>query len=289
LNAADRQWFLDRGPSDLVSKITAPTLFEQGTVDTLFTLDEAVTNFNLLRAEGVPTAMLWMCSGHGVCFTEPGDQKRPGEAAIAWFDRYVKGDTKVEVGPLFEYVDQNGVTFTADEYPPAASTPITSSGAGELELSAGGGAGPATATGKLGGLGSLVLPFTPARADNAVNVAIEINTAANLVGAPEIALTYNGTSPSGPRPTRVFAQLVDEATGLVLGNQITPIAVILDGASHTTTVPLEMVAFTAKPPTLLTLQLVATTPAYAEPRLGGTVTFENVNITVPTVTGVTAK
>ena len=82
LNAADLQWFLDRGPGDLVSKITAPTLFEQGTVDTLFTLDEAVTNFDLLRAKGVPTAMLWMCSGDGVCFTDPGDTKRPGEAAI---------------------------------------------------------------------------------------------------------------------------------------------------------------------------------------------------------------
>lgn len=289
LTDEDTRWFIDRGPGDLVSKITAPTLFEQGTVDTLFTLDEAVTNFNILRAKGVPTAMLWMCSGHGVCFTEPGDQQRPGQAAIAWFDRYVKGDTEVEVGPLFEYVDQNGASFTSDEFPPRASTPIIATGAGDLTLKAGGGAGPASATGRLRGLGSAVLPFTPARADNAVNVPIEINTAANLVGAPEVTLTYTGTSPPGPRPTRVFAQLVDEATRFVLGNQITPIALILDGVSHTTTVPLEMVAFTAKPPSLLTLQLVATTPAYAEPRLGGTVTFESVNITVPTVSGVTEK
>ena len=45
----------------------------------------------------------------------------------------------------------------------------------------------------------------------------------------------------------------------------------------------------AKAGELLTLQLVATTPAYAEPRLGGNITFDAVNITLPTVTGVTAK
>ena len=74
----------------------------------------------------------------------------------------------------------------------------------------------------------------------------------------------------------MFAQLVDDATGLVLGNQITPIEVTLDGKAHTTTVPLEMVAFTAKPGAKLTLQLVATTAAYAQPRLGGNVDFDSV-------------
>ena len=62
----------------------------------------------------------------------------------------------------------------------------------------------------------------------------------------------------------MFAQLVDDSTGIVLGNQITPIEVTLDGKAHTTTVPLEMVAFTAKPGAHLTLQLVATTAAYAQ-------------------------
>jgi len=289
LSAADRQWFLDRGPADLVGKITAPTLFEQGTVDTLFTLDEAVSNFNILKANGVPTAMLWMCSGHGVCLTDPGDTKRPGDAAIAWVDRYVKDDRTVHIGPAFEYVDQSGASFSADQFPPPASTPITATGAGTLTLKAGGGAGPAHSNGKLGGLGAAVFPITPGRADNAVNVPIPIDATANLVGAPRVTLDYKGTSPAGPAPTRVFAQLVDEASGLVLGNQITPIDVTLDGASHTTMVPIEMVAYTAKSGALLTLQLVATTTAYARPRLGGTINFASVKIEIPTVTGVTKK
>jgi len=42
-----------------VKQINAPTLFVQGTVDTLFTLDEAVENYRILRSRGVPTAMIW--------------------------------------------------------------------------------------------------------------------------------------------------------------------------------------------------------------------------------------
>jgi ABC-2 type transport system ATP-binding protein len=287
-SAADAKWFLDRGPGDLVNKITAPTLFEQGTIDTLFSLDEAVTNYNALKANGVPTAMLWMCSGHGVCLTNPGDQKLAGQDTIAWLDRYVKNDTKAKPVVPFEYVDQSGTEFTAPGYPLPASTPITADGKGSLTLIDGGGAGPAKSTGNAGALGGIALPITPGKATHAVNVPVPLKAAANIVGAPTLTLRYSGTAPSGPRPTRVFAQLVDDATGVVLGNQITPIDVTLDGKAHDTTVPLEMVAFTAKPGAQLTLQIVVTTVAYAQPRLGGSISFNSVHISLPTVTGVTA-
>ena len=287
ISAADQRWFVDRGPGDLVRKITAPTLFEQGTIDTLFPLEEAVTNFRILRTAGVPTAMFWMCSGHGVCLTKAGDQKRPGAAAIAWLNRYVKGDTKVTLGPRFEYVDQNGVDYTADDFPPRAAAPVTASGRGALTLVAGDGSGPAHATGDTGVLGGVALAITPAKASHAANVPITIASAANVVGAPQLTLRYSGSSPAGVRPTRVFAQLVDDATGVVLGNQVTPIGVVLDGQEHTTTVPLEMVAFTAVPGARLTLQLVATTVSYAPPRLGGSIDFRAVQVELPTVTGVT--
>jgi ABC-2 type transport system ATP-binding protein len=287
LSAEDVKWFLDRGPGDLVRNITAPTLLEQGTIDTLFALNEAAINFGILQAQHVPTAMLWMCSGHGVCLTNPGDQKLPGQAALAWLDRYVKKDTGAKVGPRFEYVDQNGVERTADEFPPPAAAPIAADGAGTLTLVAGGGAGPAHATGDTGPVGGIALAITPAKAAHALNVAINPASAANVLGAPTLTLAYSGTSPAGARPTRVFAQLVDDRSGVVLGNQITPIAVTLDGHEHTTTVPLEMVAYTARPGQKITLQIVATTTAYAEPRLGGTVDFSSVKIELPTVTGVT--
>jgi ABC-2 type transport system ATP-binding protein len=284
---ADRDWFLSRGPGDDVGKITAPTLFEQGTIDTLFSLDEAVTNSTILRDKGVPTAMLWMCSGHGVCLTKPGDQQLPGTAAIAWLDRYVKDDPSVRVGPVLRYVDQQGGEHAASEYPPPASAPITAHGRGTLTLTADGGSGPAVATGDAGALGAIALPITPGKAAHAVNVPIPV-TAANVLGAPGLTLRYRGTSPAGDRPTRVFAQLVDDATGIVVGNQITPIQVTLDGKEHFTKTPLEMVVFAAKPGAHLTLQLVATTVAYAQPQLGGTIDFEAIDVSLPTVTGVTA-
>jgi ABC-2 type transport system ATP-binding protein len=133
-------------------------------------------------------------------------------------------------------------------------------------------------------------PITPARAANAVDVAVSVrDRSAVVVGAPQLRLTYQGTTPTGPRPTRVFAQLVDETTGLVLGNQVTPIAVTLDGRSHTTTVPLEIVAFTATPSSRLELQLVATTVAYAQPQLGGSVDFTRIHVALPVASGVAAQ
>jgi ABC-2 type transport system ATP-binding protein len=271
ISPADKQWFIDRGPGDLVNRITAPTLIEQGTIDTLFTLDEGATNYGILHGNGVPTAMVWMCSGHGVCLTNPGNQALPGTAALAWLNRYVKGDANAKLGAPFQYVDQNGNEFTADEYPPPASTPVTASGNGGNE----------------GALGTISLPITPAKATHAVNVPITVTKAAYIVGAPKLTLFYDGSSPAGAAPTRVFAQLVDDSTGLVLGNQITPIPVTLDGTAHTATIPLEMVAFTAQPGAHLTLQIVATTVAYTQPRLSGSISFHDVKIELPTVTGVT--
>ena len=287
ISPADKQWFIDRGPGNLVSKITAPTLIEQGTIDTLFTLDEGATNYGILHGNGVPVAMVWMCSGHGVCLTNPGNQALPGTAALAWLNRYVKGDTNAQLGAPFQYVDQNGNEFSADEYPPPASTPVTATGTGSLTLKADGGSGPAHATGNEGALGTISLPITPAKATNAVNVPITVTKAAKIVGAPKLTIFYDGSSPAGAAPTRVFAQLVDDSTGLVLGNQITPIPVTLDGKAHTATIPLEMVAFTAKPGSHLTLQVVATTVAYTQPRFGGSISFHDVKIELPTVTGVT--
>jgi ABC-2 type transport system ATP-binding protein len=107
-----------------------------------------------------------------------------------------------------------------------------------------------------------------------------------VVGAPRLTLTYHGTVPAGTRPTRVFAQLVDPTTGLVLGNQITPIDVILDGRTHTTSLPLEMVAFTGRAHTAVDLQLVATTVAYAQPRLGGLVHFGTIAVSLPVASGI---
>ena len=289
LSDEDRQWFLDRGPGELVEQITVPTLIIQGTVDTLFTLDEGVTNYLILEGNDVPVAMLWYCDGHGVCLTDPGDPQRVSDAAIAWLDRYVKGDNDAEVVAGFDVIDQHGVRYSAERYTEADGERLTATGSGSLDLVAGGGAGPvAIPPDNQALLSGLVQSITPAPAVNAVDVELVVEGGPYLVvGAPEVTIEYRGTAGTGDRPQRIFAQLVDESTGLVIGNQITPIPVELDGETHTITVPLEMVAFSAEPGTTITLQLVATTVAYAEPQLGGSIEFDRIELSLPVATGLT--
>ncbi len=289
ISAADQAWFASRGPGDLVNKINIPTLFVQGTVDTLFTLDEAVSNYTILKARNVPTAMIWYCGGHGVCLTRGGDMRLTGTATIAWLARYVKGDTSAQLGPAFATVDQNGAEIVADTYPPTSGRAVCARGAGDLALAPTKFApAPPVAGAPTAELGSIASGITPARATNGVDVTVSFATGALVLGAPKLTITYSGTAPTGVRPTRVFAQLVDPATGLVLGNQITPIPVELDGKLHTTSIPLEMVVFSATRGATLTLQLTTSTAAYAQPRLGGRVKFTTIDVSLPTATGMRA-
>ena len=147
---------------------------------------------------------------------------------------------------------------------------------------ASGGSGPARTTGSSDPLASVAGAITPARATHSLDLDVPVGSKpVVVVGAPSLQLTYSGTTPAGGVPTRIFAQIVDDTSGLVLGNQVTPIAVTLDGAQHTATVPLEIVAYAGKPGDRLTLQLVATTVAYATPRLGGTITFSGIGSRFP--------
>ncbi len=284
ITPAQRAWFAERGPGSLVARVDVPTLIVQGTVDTLFTLQEGVDNYQVLRQHHIPTSMLWFCGGHGACLTPAGNQQLPVSATIAWLNRYVKRDATVDAGAGFRFVDQNGVGHSGTSYPLPEGPPLNAVGNGTLMLTATGGSGPLPSPPPAAQvIGSLVAPITPAPAANAVDVPVTLGTRSALVlGAPDLRVTYHGTSPPGVRPTRVFAQLVDESTGLVLGNQITPVQVTLDGKIHSTVVPLEMVVFAARPGARLELQLVATTVAYAQPQLGGSVDFTEVHLSLPT-------
>ena len=74
----------------------------QGTVDTLFTLDQADVVARQLIQAGTTTKVIWYCGGHGACLT--GDPRGDVvlDRTLDWLDRYVKNDTASEVGPQFE-------------------------------------------------------------------------------------------------------------------------------------------------------------------------------------------
>jgi hypothetical protein len=114
-----------------------------------------------------------------------------------------------------------------------------------------------------------------------VNVPFRVPAAANILGAPSLTLTYHGLADRVP--ARVLAQIVDDATGKVLGNQLTPIPLALDGQSRTIRVPLEIVTATARRHARFTLQLVAQSSLYNTHPAGGTVAFSRIGLTLPTV------
>jgi ABC-2 type transport system ATP-binding protein len=232
--------------------------------------------------------MAWFCGGHGVCLTNPGSAIEVGPLSLAWMQHYVARDSSAHVLKGFAFVDQDGTSYAAPGYPLPAGAPVVATGSGTLALQAAGGSGPpvVAANAKAANVvDSVALPVTPGPAKNAVNITVPTTRASMLVGPPMLSMTYSGTVAPGARPTRVFAQLVDPATQIVVNNQITPIPVTLDGKSHSVTIPLESIGYTAKAGTSLELQLVATTVAYITPRLGGTIDFKRVKVEVPTAKG----
>jgi ABC-2 type transport system ATP-binding protein len=263
LSAEDRAWFKSRGPGALVRRIKAPTLIIQGTPDTLFTPSEAIDNYRILRREKVPVKMLWYCGGHGQCLTGEGTAGHVQRRTLAWLKRYVMRRKMVRTGPGFEWLADDAVWRSARSFPPRRGTPVVGEGSGTLVVS------PADT---LSGT-----PTAAGVAANAVNVTIPEATA-QVVGEPRLRLTYSGTGTA----THVFAQIVDESRNLVLGNQVTPIPVRLDGATHTVTRSLEGVAASLAPGRRYRLQLIGGTQVYGPARGLGTIAFSAARVSLPT-------
>ena len=262
LSAEDRAWFASRGPGRLVRRIKVPTLILQGTPDTLFTPSEAIDNYEILRRRKVPLKMLWFCGGHGTCLTGEGTARHLERRVIAWLKRYVMR-RKVATGPRFEWLADDAVWRGARSFPPPRRAPVVGEGSGTLAISPGD---------ALSGSATVAAP-----AANGVNVPIAEATA-QVVGEPRVRLTYSGTGTA----THVFAQIVDESRNLVLGNQVTPIPVTLDGATHTITRSLEGVAASLAPGRRYRLQLIGGSQVYGPARGAATVAFSAARIELPT-------
>lgn len=271
LQPDDLELFLQRNPA--IADITVPTLLIQGTADTLFSLQEADTTAQALLLKGVPVKVIWFCGGHGVCANNLLDFRDGAlleQRTLEWLDRYVKNVSTVDTGPQFEWVDQRGQWYSSVKYPVTNGTPLVESLDAERTL---------PLIPYVGGSG---VPFVPyaLKAFNAVNVTVPPATSTTyLVGAPTLTLTYSGTGSA----RHVYAQLVDDTTGMVLGSLVTPIPVTLDGASHTMSIDLEPVAHTLRPGESVTLQLVSSAGLYETVLPStGTLTVTNMQVSIPT-------
>jgi ABC-2 type transport system ATP-binding protein len=274
------------GPDRVLSRITAPTLILQGTIDNLFPPSEAIANYRALRKAGVPTKMVWYCGGHGICLTHDGDQSLPQQQTWLWLSRYLKGDAAVDTGPGFTWVDQSGRYRSAPEYPKPTGT-LRAKAKGTLALRGRGGSGPYPGDLPVTGVGAIFIrPTIPGPAKRAVDVRVTSKSKAVVVGTPKLRLTYKGAVPKkrkASKKVRVVAQLVDNRTRTVVGNQVTPIVLRLDGKTRRASVDLEAVSASLRKGQRLTLQIAAQSSLYDVFPRGGSVRFSRIAVTLPTV------
>ncbi len=255
-----------RGPKDLVRSIRVPTLLTQGTADTLFTPSEAMRNYDILRAAKVPVKMVWFCGGHGVCLT--GNVPSVERTVLPWFARWLDRDAAVDTGPRFEWVADDGRVRTAADFPLAAGPPMDAQGSGTVAIT------------PVETLNGLIVAARPGLAGVRVPLPA-VDREIDVVGEPEVSLTYTATGLG--TDDHVFGQLVDETRGVVVGNQSTPIPVLLDGAEHTVTRRLEGIAMHATPGSRYRFELVGGSNLYGITRGTAVVTVKSTRIVLPTV------
>jgi ABC-2 type transport system ATP-binding protein len=268
LSAEDRAWFESRGPgAELLERVRVPTLILQGTADTLFTPSEAMRNAEILRKNDVPHKLIWFCGGHGTCLTGAGPAGRLEQATVGWLRRHLAGERSVDTGPGFEWIADDAQWRSTPAFPPPAGTPVTARGTGSLVVN------PTDAVS-----GS---PVAAQPAANAVNVAIPAPSGGGqVVGEPQLELRYSG---AGSAPTtHVFAQIVDERRGIVLGNQVTPLPVTLDGNARTVTRSLEGVAAALNAGARYRLQVIGGSQVYGPVRSAASIQFSSIRLTLPT-------
>ncbi len=117
------------------------------------------------------------------------------------------------------------------------------------------------------------------KASNAINVAVPTQLGTTYLGAPTVSFDYQGLGTS----RFVYAQLVDNKTGLVVGNLVTPVAVTMDGRTHTATINMENIVYTAADAgDDLTLQITSSATAYERFTAFGVINISNINLTLPT-------
>lgn len=296
LSPTSQALLANSGPGVLTNNIVAASLFLQGIPDILFELNASQVNGQMITTSNptVPVKSTWFCGGHGVCLLPSSDQAEQGKVnmndTLKWLDQYVaRAGNPADGIPTFQWFDQTGAYHSSDLNPfdPAFNnpTPLSYHGDGRtlLLMPLIGGTGPSKAA---------VAPEKPttfstafalaggSKARNAVNVSVAPPVGTVIAGAPTLSFAYSGLGTS----RTVYAQLVDNATGEVLGNIVTPVPVTLDGRQHTAHISMAPAVYEVYGSgDSLTLQITGSATAYANMTAWGFIRIGDVNIGVPTV------
>ena len=87
-------------------------------------VNDLVAQSSLDGGDGIAIKYMLGQWGHSDPDTAGGNAKRPDWADILldWYDYWLKGDTKVDLGPVAEVQDSSGAWRAADSWPPAGTT-----------------------------------------------------------------------------------------------------------------------------------------------------------------------
>ncbi|HWG93443.1 MAG TPA: CocE/NonD family hydrolase [Mycobacteriales bacterium] len=258
--------------------VAVPTLVMQGSVDTLFNLNEGLANYRQVAATGAPAKFIAFCGGHVSCpasYEKADDRAHLDRAILTWFDRYLRGNKKADTGAPVEYRTNEGVFRALKAWPAAgADTPATQTAVGEGSVTSLG-AAPGAVTdpaGLLSAPGGGLNALTTARVVPAgpTSFTIPVTTAGDtpleVVGTPSASLSVTGTG-----GVDLFLSLVDRESGEVLNLQDVGVRLHgLSGVPQELTVDLPAVAYTLPAGHTLELQVTTDSTAHLTQRVPGT-------------------
>ena len=102
-----------------------------------------------------------------------------------------------------------------------------------------------------------------------------------MIGFPRVSLTYRGLAL--PQKTWLYAQVLDAQTNRIVGVQVTPVPVTLDGTTRKVSMNLEAIATRATASSRYRLQVVAGSLIYGAQRSIGTVNLSRVKVSLPVI------
>jgi len=269
-------WFDARSPKHYINGATladgrvlpgihAPTLLTQGTIDTLFNLDQAIYNERQIAANGVPTKMIFFCGGHAIgggTACQVGDQGAHIDAAVlAWFERYVRGNATVDTGPKIEYQLQDGSFASTDAFP---TTSASASGTGTIVNTI----VPTSGT-----------PLQAGAARDGVRIPVAIPAGAHLLGVPSASVAVKGVGPDAA----LFFKLVDISgdNAIAIDDQVMPLRISdLSDVAQNFTIDLTSVAWLVEAGHSIAVELSATSLDHSSIRTPFVAQIE-VGVTVP--------
>ncbi len=261
-------------PASVAGRIRAPALLIQGENDALFGLDQANSNFQAIRHNGTPVAMVWYAGGH-----DGGDQEtgRIAQLTAQWFARWLRPGPDRGAHPsigLPAFAVSRNLGFdpdsgqpvlgvaTAPAYPGLGGTrrgTVRLSGPAQTVLNPPGGAPPSMSV--LPGLGGGVSFDVPGQ--SAAFTSAPLPAALQMTGSPVVRLRVSGTA-----TVTLFAKLydVDQAGGATLPFALAaPLRVTGAARGVTVTVRLPAIDYQFAAGHRLRLVLTSTDFSYASP------------------------